>query len=100
MHLVKCATANGTITAQLINGIYTIPAEAQTVSIETALLGDANGDGSIKATDLLIMKQIIVKTRIPSELQMLALDIDGNRKIIATDLLRIKQNIVKKMGHF
>lgn len=70
------------------------------MSIETALLGDANEDGSIKATDLLIMKQIIVKTRIPSELQLLALDIDGNRKIMATDLLRIKQNIVKKMGHF
>lgn len=50
--LLKYVTATGTMTAEGENGVFTIPAEAISATIESAMLGDVNGDGKIKLADV------------------------------------------------
>lgn len=98
--LVKYVTATGTMTAEGSNGVYTIPAEGQSVTVESALLGDPNGDGRIAATDLLFLKQSMTGKRAFSELQTLTVDINGNNRTDAVDLLRVKQLLTGKIDIF
>ena len=56
--------------------------------------GDLNSDGKITATDLLIMKRIIVKIISASEKQITLGDLNNDGKITATDLLILKRKVV------
>ena len=61
--------------------------------IELNLIGDINGDGEIKATDLLIDKSHIKGVGVLTGYELKCADIDGNGKVNATDLLKLKAHI-------
>ena len=85
------------------DGAWTIPAEAKRVTVESALAGDASGNGKIDTVDLLRMRQTIAKQTnlfTPNELQRLTLDVTGDGKVNTVDLLRIRQLISSKTGYF
>ena len=63
------------------------------ITPELNLIGDINGDGEIKATDLLIDKSHIKGVGVLTGYELKCADIDGNGKVNATDLLKLKAHI-------
>ena len=76
-----------------VNGVYTVPAEANGVTIESCLLGDANGNGKVNSTDLVTISKFVAKLVEPSELAKLAWDTNGNGKYNSTDLVTLSKYI-------
>lgn len=101
VHLVKYVTATGTLTATGSNGVYTIPAEGLSVTIETALLGDTTGDGAIKAGDYMKLKNYFlgkVSDGQLGELGKLAGDITGDGIIKSGDYMKLKNYFLGKIS--
>lgn len=94
VHLVKYAVATGTETAESANGEYIIPAGAQSVSIESAMLGDLNGNGSWDARDVANLRKAILGTLDISELAKLAGNINGNSSLDARDVANLRKAIL------
>ena len=98
--LVKYVTATGTLTAEGTNGVYTIPAEGLSVTIESALLGDVNGDGDIAVSDISAIRLHILGKRLLKELPLLAADANGNAEIAVSDISSIRLHILGKRSLF
>lgn len=99
--LVKYVTATGTLTATGSNGVYTIPAEGLSVTIESALLGDVNGDGSIKSGDYAKLKNYFlgkINDAQLGELGKLAGDITGDGFIKSGDYAKLKNYFLGKIA--
>ena len=59
-----------------------------------AVLGDVNGDGEIKATDYMTIKNYIMGTKNLSDVQKNAADVNQDGNIKATDYMTIKNYIM------
>lgn len=57
-------------------------------------LGDVNGDGEIKATDYMRIKNYIMDTSKLTSAQMVAADVNRDGKVKATDYMKIKNYIM------
>ena len=88
-------------TIQPVDGVYTVPPEANGVKIEACLLGDITGDGQIKANDYKKLKSFILE-KITSddvgEMGLLASDITGDSQIKANDYKKLKSFILEKIS--
>ncbi len=58
------------------------------------MLGDVNGDGKVKATDYMKIKNYIMKKSSLNEYQKIAADVNLDGKIKATDYMKIKNYIM------
>ena len=58
--------------------------------------GDVNGDGKVKATDYVKVKNYILGTTKLSTYQKLAADVNDDGKVKSTDYVKIKNNIMGK----
>lgn len=96
VHLVKYVVADGTKTAEKTDGAYIIPADAKSVTIESAMLGDPTGDGEIGAKDATAILRSIVGKYTLSDLGALATDVTGDGEIGAKDATAILRYIVGK----
>lgn len=61
------------------------------ISIAAVVIGDANGDGKITATDLSNLIQACLREYTPEGAEFMALDLDENDKLTATDLSTLIQ---------
>ena len=61
--------------------------------IKLNLVGDINGDGEIKATDLLLDKSHIKGVGVLTGYELKCADVDGNGKVNAADLLKMKAHM-------
>ena len=61
-----------------------------------AVLGDVNGDGKVKSTDYMRIKNYILKKSELSDAEMAAADVNEDGKVKSTDYMRIKNYILKK----
>ena len=61
-----------------------------------AVLGDVNGDGKVKSTDYMRIKNYILKKSKLSDAEMAAADVNEDGKVKSTDYMRIKNYILKK----
>ena len=71
-----------------VEGVYTVPSEANGVTIEACLLGDVNGDGNVKTADARAAYKAYASTAsyaALTELQILAADTSGDGKIKTAD---------------
>ncbi|MBQ7000008.1 MAG: hypothetical protein IJN67_03030 [Oscillospiraceae bacterium] len=78
VHLVKYVVATGTETAQETDGVYIIPADAQSVSIESAMLGDTDLDGIVAPADITLLARALANLADLAELQGLTADSNGD----------------------
>ncbi len=58
--------------------------------------GDTNGDGKVKATDYMCIKNYIMNTKKFKECEKAAADVNGDGKVKATDYMRIKNYIMEQ----
>ena len=58
------------------------------------VMGDTNGDGKVKATDYMRIKNYIMNSSNLTDSQKLAADVNGDGKIKATDYMKIKNYIM------
>ena len=56
--------------------------------------GDTNGDGKVKATDYMCIKNYIMNTKKFTECEKAAADVNGDGNVKATDYMRIKNYIM------
>lgn len=70
-------------TGCVINDTYTV-----------AVLGDVNGDGEVKSTDYMAIKNAIMGTKELSEIEKMAADVNGDGNIKSTDYMKIKNYIM------
>ena len=70
-------------TGTVVNDKYTV-----------VMLGDVNGDGAVKATDYMSIKNYIMATKELSETEMKAADVNNDNSIKATDYMKIKNYIM------
>ena len=61
--------------------------------IKLNLVGDINGDGDVKATDLLLDKSHIKGVGVLTGYELKCADVDNNGKVNAADLLKLKAHI-------
>ena len=73
-----------------------IPAEGLSVSVESALVGDANGDGKIAMTDISSLRLQILGKRTMEGLAAVAADANGDGKIAMTDISALRLHILGK----
>lgn len=59
------------------------------------IFGDVNGDGEIKASDYVLIKNHIMGTRKLEENQVLAADVKKDEQVKASDYVLIKNYIMK-----
>lgn len=71
---------------------YTITIDGKTYT--AVVKGDVNGDGLIKATDYMKIKNYIMKTSKLTGAELLAADVNNNDEIKATDYMKIKNYIM------
>jgi len=60
------------------------------------VLGDTNGDGTIKATDYMNLKNFITGKTKPNEAQKKAADVNGDGEVKATDYMKLKNHLTGK----
>lgn len=85
--------ANGeTITSGNIGTGYTITIGNNTYTV--VKMGDVNGDGSVKATDYMKIKNYIMGISTLDQYQKIASDVNGDQSIKATDYMKIKNYIM------
>lgn len=70
-------------TGCVINDIYTV-----------VVLGDVNGDGEVKSTDYMAIKNAIMGTKELSETEKMAADVNNDGNIKSTDYMKIKNYIM------
>lgn len=70
-------------TGCVINDIYTV-----------VVLGDVNGDGEVKSTDYMAIKNAIMGTKELSEIEKMAADVNNDGNIKSTDYMKIKNYIM------
>ncbi len=93
-NLIACIDAANTIN---LNGLVKVSDGVGSVSISNYLLGDANGDGQITNSDLLIMKRYIFnKITYPLPCSMNVVDINGDNECTNADILRVCRYIFNK----
>lgn len=71
---------------------YTLTSDGKTYTI--VVLGDVNGDGNIKATDYMKIKNYIMNASTLSDAEKKAADVNGDGNIKATDYMKIKNYIM------
>lgn len=71
-----------------------VTVDSETKNYEIVIYGDVTGDGKIKASDYLKIKNTIMGTATLSGAYQEAADVDRNGKIKASDYLRIKNTIM------
>lgn len=100
VYLVTCTSGGGepAVLTPDGEGNYSISdvKDNVTVTVTACILGDPSFDGKINASDLLVMRRIIVGYISPSPLQSLAAntDRDSQVRINASDLLQLRRYIV------
>ena len=72
---------------------YVITIEKETYTV--VKLGDVNGDGKVKATDYMTIKNYIMDEFAMSKAQEKAADVNKDGKIKATDYMTIKNHIME-----
>ena len=95
----KYVTIEATLNA---DGTYNFAAPAEATDIKIVILGDADGSGTVDATDIAALKnEILEKTEagVPDvdEAGMLAGDVNGDGKVTALDLALINAALKKKI---
>ena len=68
--------------------------KANNKEYELVVLGDVNGDGQVKATDYMKIKNHIMGTSNFSEVEKKAADVNKDGVIKATDYMKIKNHIM------
>lgn len=71
---------------------YTITVDGKTFT--AVVKGDTNGDGAVKATDYMRIKNLIMGESELTDAQKLAADVNNDGKIKATDYMKIKNYIM------
>ena len=106
VYLVTCTSGSGepVVLTPDGEGNYSISdvKENATVTVTACILGDPSFDGRINASDLLVMRRIIVGQISPSPLQSLAANTnrDSQVRINASDLLQLRRYIVGNIDAF
>ena len=67
---------------------------SETKEYEIVIYGDVNGDGKIKATDYVLIKNKIMGSITLSGAYLEAADVDHNGQVKATDYVKIKNMIM------
>ena len=73
---------------------YTFTNTANNTSYTMVVYGDVNGDGEVKASDYMKIKNYIMGTTTLSSLQKKASDVNGDGEIKASDYMKIKNHIM------
>lgn len=95
VYLIKCTNADTTVTTAVVaDGGWTLPAGTVSITIEAALKGDVNGNGSRDARDVANLRKAILKTLDISELARLAGDINDNSSLDARDVANLRKAIL------
>lgn len=81
-----------TVTSGKIGTGYTVTYNGKTYTV--VKLGDTNGDGEVKATDYMRIKNYIMGTSTLTTAQKKAADINGDGKVKATDYMKLKNYIM------
>lgn len=87
------STKNGVLCT---GDIVTIKSGNETKSYSIVIYGDVNGDGSIKASDYVFIKNYIMGTKSLSGANLKAADVNKDGSIKASDYVLIKNNIMGK----
>ena len=84
-------------TVKLIDGVYTIPPEANGVKIEGNILGDVNGDGFVAVDDANLISLYLAKKVTLGELAMLAADVNDDTFVAVDDANGVSLHLAKKI---
>lgn len=87
----------------LFSAFEEITATATAGSVETkasVTLGDVNGDGSISAIDITMVRMCMKNKYTLSQAQLQAADVDGSGKITAIDVAMISMRMKNKLSKF
>lgn len=84
-------------TVQPVDGVYTIPPEANGVKIEACMLGDVTADGYIAVDDANMISLYLAKKVTLDEFPMLAADVNGDGYIAVDDANGISLHLAKKI---
>ena len=80
-----------------VDGVYTIPPEANGVKIEACMLGDVTADGYIAVDDANMISLYLAKKVTLDEFPMLAADVNGDGYIAVDDANGISLHLAKKI---
>ncbi len=80
-------------TEKAITG-YKFTDTAKNVTYTLGVLGDVNGDGEVKSTDYMKIKNFIMNETQLNELQKLAADVNNDGEVKSTDYMKIKNYIM------
>lgn len=72
----------------------TIKLDGETKEYEVVIYGDVNGDGSIKASDYVLIKKNIMETNILQNAYLKAADVNKDGNVKASDYVLIKNHIM------
>ena len=72
----------------------TIKLDGETKEYEVVIYGDVNGDGSIKASDYVLVKNYIMGTNILQNAYLKAADVNKDGNVKASDYVLIKNHIM------
>lgn len=84
---------NGTAIGEIKTGAKIKIGDKEYIAV---VLGDTNGDGKIKATDYMQLKNFITGKSKPAEAQEKASDVNGDGKVKATDYMQLKNYLTGK----
>lgn len=72
----------------------TEPTTTTTEPLPYVILGDVNGDGSVKSNDLLLLKKFLLGLSEETEIVRVSADINGDGDVKSNDLLQLKKYLL------